>query len=101
MEIVGLALAYRCLLLPYKIIADGTNWVCLPAGSSGHLLQTNGAAAPTWEDAPSGGTTNTVANKSESYVLISTGVLVISFGTNNFTPASVSVVKEFGILFHW
>jgi uncharacterized protein YifE (UPF0438 family) len=33
---------------------DGTDWVQLSPGVSGQLLQTSGAAAPTWVNAPSG-----------------------------------------------
>jgi uncharacterized protein YifE (UPF0438 family) len=33
---------------------DGTDWVQLSPGISGQLLQTSGAAAPTWVDAPAG-----------------------------------------------
>jgi len=33
---------------------DGTDWANLAPGVSGQILQTNGAAAPSWVDAPSG-----------------------------------------------
>ncbi len=33
---------------------DGTDWANLAPGISGQLLQTNGASAPSWVDAPSG-----------------------------------------------
>ena len=37
---------------------NGTNWVRLPAGTSGKVLQTNGAGAnPSWETASGGGAT--------------------------------------------
>lgn len=34
---------------------NGTNWTRLAAGTSGKVLQANGAAAPSWEDAGGGG----------------------------------------------
>lgn len=33
---------------------NGTNWVVLPAGTSGQLLQSNGVAAPSWVTVPVG-----------------------------------------------
>ena len=36
---------------------DGTELAFTTAGSAGQILQSNGSSAPTWVDAPSGGTT--------------------------------------------
>jgi hypothetical protein len=46
---------------------NGTDWVVLDAGTAGKVLQANGAAAPSWEDAPSGGGTQFIVNSFSSH----------------------------------
>lgn len=56
---------------------DGTNWVRLGAGTSGHFLKTQGAAAnPVWDASPSGGASNLVAkHKTADETVTSSAVL--------------------------
>jgi hypothetical protein len=46
---------------------NGTDWMRVPAGSSGQVLQSNGTSAPTWETPAAGGSTITLVNTETSF----------------------------------
>lgn len=56
---------------------DGTNWVRLGAGTSGHFLKTQGAGAnPLWASSPSGGAANVISkHKTADETVTSSAVL--------------------------
>jgi hypothetical protein len=95
---------------------DGTNWVRLAAGVAGKILTANGAAAPTWEDAPESSpsgsdilSTNTISLTASSDTIIyaaSAGdviygidievtVAVTNSGTSTLTVGSANGGNQF------
>lgn len=79
---------------------NGTDWVRLAAGTSGKILQTNGAGAnPTWVDPPSGGATNNVIFKEANYTIQTTDGTIITNGGYTFTLPTASSAGAGKILY--
>lgn len=65
---------------------NGTDWVRLPAGTAGQVLQTNGSGAnPNWVDAASGGSSGSAVIKSANYTIQAGETVIISNATATIT----------------
>ena len=84
---------------------DGTNWVRLPAGTSGQVLQTNGSgSAPTWVTPSSGSSSTTKAVIEYSNYTVQSGVTaVIDKAASSITftlPAAATAGSGFVLYFY-
>jgi hypothetical protein len=80
--------------IPYQS-ASGTT-AMLAVGTTGQVLTSNGAAAPTWATASGGGATKTISNKTGAYTIVSGDLGTIINCTSGTFTVSLTAAATLG-----